>query len=103
MTSGNLVSAGISWTQSYDTLLIFHEDYAPRRILRGGDDATWTVDVWPVKSVPFFDFGNDYSTPIPATGSVVLKRRRANAANLVDDNAAWHLCNHRTHRATCRA
>jgi hypothetical protein len=82
---GNLVQAGISWTQSYDTLLIFHEDYAPRRILRGGDDATWTVDVWPVKNVPFFDFGNDYSTPIPATGSFVLKAG-ADAENLVDND-----------------
>jgi hypothetical protein len=85
--SGNLVSSGISWTQSYDTLLIFHEDYAPRRILRGGDDATWTVDVWPVKNVPFFDFGNDYSTPITATGSTP-NGSGANAANLVDDNAS---------------
>jgi hypothetical protein len=82
---GNLVSAGISWTQSYDTLLIFHEDYAPRRILRGGDDATWTVDVWPVKNVPFFDFGNDYSSPITATGSTP-NGTGANAANLVDDD-----------------
>jgi hypothetical protein len=82
---GNLVQAGISWTQSYDTLLIFHEDYAPRRILRGGDDASWAVDVWPVKNVPFFDFGNDYSTPIPATGSFVLKAGAA-AENLVDND-----------------
>jgi hypothetical protein len=85
--SGNLVASGISWTQSYDTLLIFHEDYAPRRILRGGDDATWAVDEWPVKNVPFFDFGNDYSTPITATGSTP-NGSGANAANLVDDNAS---------------
>jgi hypothetical protein len=84
---GNLVQAGISWTQSYDTLLIFHEDYAPRRILRGGDDATWAVDVWPVKNVPFFDFGNDYSTPITATGSNP-NGTGANPENLVDGDDA---------------
>lgn len=40
------------WTQSADTLIIVHEDLAPRKIVRGASDTDWTVSTISFDSVP---------------------------------------------------
>ncbi len=84
-SDGNLTQSGVTWSQSYDTLLLFHEDYPIKRVQRQGSDTAWLVDDWPVKNIPFFDFGDDYTIPLSATGSTP-NGTGANAANLVDND-----------------
>lgn len=33
----------ITWCQSFDTLLIFHEDYPPQKLVRGASHTSWTI------------------------------------------------------------
>lgn len=82
-SNGNLTQSGVTWSQSYDTLLLFHEGYPIKRVQRQGSDTSWLVDDWPVQNIPFFDFGEDYSIPLTATGSVP-NGTGANPENLVD-------------------
>ena len=44
------------WTQSADTLLLFHEDMKPLKVVRGATDATWTISdtVW--ENIPRYLF-----------------------------------------------
>lgn len=51
-SSGAMISAGISWTQSLDTLVVFHEDYAPRRIRRTGSHTSWALDIYELNNLP---------------------------------------------------
>lgn len=51
----------MNWTQSYDTLIITHEDMAPKKIVRGGSHATWTI------SDISFDFSPKYAFTLSTT------------------------------------
>jgi hypothetical protein len=53
-------------TQSADTLLLFHKDLAPWRILRGGSHASWTAAAAPLANLPTFDFGSGAEPVISA-------------------------------------
>ena len=44
------------WTQSADTLIIVHQDLAPRKIVRGVSDTSWTISVLPFDSIPKYAF-----------------------------------------------
>jgi len=57
-TEGDLISTGLSVTQSRDTMIVFHQDFAPRVIKRGGSHAIWTIGVYDIKNVAIFDFGD---------------------------------------------
>ena len=46
----------ITWCQELDTMLIFHEDWRPRSIVRGGNDATWITGNWSFKNIPQFAY-----------------------------------------------
>lgn len=54
--SGDLVSSGIYWTQSVDTLLVFHEDHAPRQIQRTGSHTSWALSTWTLNNIPRYAF-----------------------------------------------
>lgn len=65
----NLTSARlpqINWTQSADTLIIFHEDVETVRVRRNGADDNWLLDAVPFESVPFHAF-----TETEQTGSAL--------------------------------
>lgn len=47
----------INWTQNLDTLLVFHEDVAPRSIQRQGSDTVWGVSTWALNNIPTYTFG----------------------------------------------
>lgn len=49
-----------SHTQSADTLIIAHNDYVPRTIVRGGSHSTWTISSISFVYQPTFDFNQDY-------------------------------------------
>jgi hypothetical protein len=51
------------WTQSADTLILVHEDLQPRKIVRGGTDATWTLSTITFDSIPQYAFSISYTNP----------------------------------------
>ena len=53
----------IDWCQSADTLIVTHEDVAPKKIVRGGTDATWTISDLTFDFVPQFAFTLTSSEP----------------------------------------
>lgn len=64
LTSARL--ADISYTQSADTLIIFHEDVQTYRVQRAGADDVWTVDRLPVENIPRHAF-----TEVATTGATL--------------------------------
>jgi len=81
-TSGNnLTGANIKemcWTQSADTLILTHKEFAPVEIVRGVTDADWTISALTFDSIPKYAFTPVYSnpagtlTPSAVTGNVTL-------------------------------
>ena len=66
------------WTQSYDTLIVVHEDLAPMKIFRGGADDVWTASSLTFDYRPKYAFTVSTSTPAASltpsatTGNVTL-------------------------------
>lgn len=52
--------------QQIDTMVIFHPDLQPQRILRGASDASWTVGFAPFVNIPNFDYGGVYTNGVAA-------------------------------------
>ena len=50
----------MTWTQSADTLIICHNDYVPRKIVRGATDTTWSISNMTFTYYPTFDFNRNY-------------------------------------------
>lgn len=55
---GDLISTGISWTQTRDTMIVFHQDFQPRKIKRGATHDSWALSIFAFKNIPQFDFGD---------------------------------------------
>lgn len=55
---GDLITTGISVTQSRDTMIVFHQNTRPRQIKRGAAHDEWTFDSFPLSNIPRFDFGD---------------------------------------------
>ena len=53
----------ICWTQSADTLILVDEDAAPVKIVRGANDASWTISNVTFDSVPQYAFTLTTSNP----------------------------------------
>jgi hypothetical protein len=66
------------WTQSYDTLIVVHEDLQPLKIFRGGNDATWTASTLSFDFIPKYAFtvtttsGSASITPSATTGNIKI-------------------------------
>jgi hypothetical protein len=56
--NGDLISSGITVTQSRDTMLVFHQDHQPRIIKRNGSHTAWTIAAYSFFNMPRFDFGD---------------------------------------------
>lgn len=48
----------VTWTQSLDTLLLFHQAVHPWRVFRQGDDDEWDFRNQPFKRIPQHDYGD---------------------------------------------
>ena len=59
---GDIDLSKINFTQSADTLILVQEDMAPRSIVRGGTNVTWTHSTISLTS-PFFNFTTSTSNP----------------------------------------
>ena len=68
----------MNWTQSADTLIVTHEDMAPKKIVRGASDSSWTATDIAFDSVPKYAFTLSTTspaatlTPSVVTGKVTL-------------------------------
>jgi hypothetical protein len=48
----------LQWTQSADTMILVHEDHAPRKLVRGGSHTSWTLSTITLTNIPTYDFGS---------------------------------------------
>lgn len=55
---GDLITTGISVTQSRDTMLVFHQNYQTRQIKRMGSHVAWGISLYAYKNLQRFDFGD---------------------------------------------
>ena len=51
----------VKWLQRRETAFLFHPNYAPRRLLRGGTDVAWSTDTAPFINLPLVDYGGVYT------------------------------------------
>ena len=60
----------INFTQSADTLIICHNNHAPRKVMRSGSHTAWTMSTISFSYYPTYDFNADYdsSSFSPGTG-----------------------------------
>lgn len=86
--SGNMIHSGISWVSDLDTMLVFHEDYQPRKIVRQGSHSSWAISLFEPVNVPRFAFNDGtYGTRLTATISAPLGTP-TNLSNANDGNDA---------------
>lgn len=68
----------IDFAQSFDTLVLVHEDLTPFKLARGGSDTTWTISAITFEHVPFHAFSTSTSepsttvTPSAVDGSITI-------------------------------
>jgi hypothetical protein len=62
-TIGSASLDTMCYTQSADTLIVVHEDLVPKRIVRGANDATWTISDITFNSIPQYAFTLSTSNP----------------------------------------
>lgn len=78
------------WTQSYDTLIVVHEDLQPLKIFRGGNDTTWTASNLAFDYIPKYAFtvtttaGTTSITPSATTGNISIKSGTTNTFSASD-------------------
>lgn len=53
----------INWTQSADTMILVHPDLAPQKLVRGANDASWTISSVSFDSIPQHAFSFTVSNP----------------------------------------
>ena len=87
-TSTGIVSAYLDtmcWTQSADTLIVVHQDMAPRKIVRGASDTDWTISTISFDSIPNYAFtlstfdtsASGTLTPSDVSGKITLTSQHA--------------------------
>lgn len=58
--------AGLRYAQTADVMVIVHEDYAPRTLVRGAADNLWTISTITFSDIPQVDY-NDALSPTPTS------------------------------------
>jgi hypothetical protein len=85
--------ATITWTQSADTLIVFHPDVQPRRLLRQGSDTNWSLSTVPLTNIPGHDYGavtpTGTMTPSATTGDAITLTASATIFNA--GMVGWYL------------
>lgn len=57
----------INWVQSADTLIVFHPDVQPYKLVRGGSHTSWTLSAITFSNIPTYDFGSGAEAVISVT------------------------------------
>ena len=58
---GDLIASGIYWTQSKDTMIIFHQSHPIQRLQRDGSHTAWVLSALALENIPRYDFGDTYT------------------------------------------
>lgn len=58
--------AKLRYAQTADVMVLVHEDYAPRTLVRGAADNLWTITAITFAAVPAIDY-NDALSPVPTS------------------------------------
>lgn len=94
------IARELKWTQSADTMIVVHEDYAPRSLVRGATDATWTLSTITFTRQPKIDYADSLS-PAPTsevqsvvfTGFVTGNTFKLDLENVTSDNITYDSVN----------
>jgi hypothetical protein len=76
---GSSIVDDMCWTQSADTLIVVHPDLAPVKIVRGANDATWTISNITFDSIPKYAFNLTQTqpkftiTPSSVSGNITIE------------------------------
>ena len=87
-SGGNILQTGIQIAQDLDTMIVFHEDYAPRKIVRQGSHTSWSISEFETKNIQRFRF-SDGTYGVRYTSGVTISAPHGSASNLtnaLDDN-----------------
>lgn len=79
----------IKVAQTVNLLVVVHPLHAPRQLVRGGDDFTWTFTPIVFEALPAFDFRNDYSTKIFTLASIAVGNGVALTTNVAQFDADY--------------
>jgi len=52
----------LQWTQSADTMILVHENHAPRKLVRGSSHTSWTLSTIALTNIPQYDYAGDSTT-----------------------------------------
>jgi hypothetical protein len=75
---GSAQLSTLDFAQSFDTLVLVHEDLTPFKLVRGGNDSTWTISAISFEHVPFHAFTTSTTepsttvTPSAVDGSITI-------------------------------
>ena len=75
---GSARLATMDFAQSFDTLIIVHEDMTPFKVVRGASDSSWTISAITFDHVPFHAFTTSTTepsttiTPSAVDGSITI-------------------------------
>lgn len=79
----------VNWVQSADTVIMVHEDLAPIKIVRGANDATWTVSTIAFDHIPKYAFQFDVHSPqFTITPSAVSGNITITASSVTTDTGS---------------
>lgn len=56
--------------QQLDTMVLFHQDVQPQRIMRQGSDISWAVGAAPFANIPNYDYGEAYTNGVAAVWAI---------------------------------
>ena len=77
----------VNWVQSADTVVMVHEDLEPIKIVRGGNDATWTISTIAFSHIPYYAFTLNIDSPqYTITPSAVSGNITITASSVTTDN-----------------
>jgi len=58
--------ADVTWAQSYDTLILFHQEFTPKAFIRASE-TSWSTSAWPLTNIPSRNFGAAATTTLTVT------------------------------------
>ncbi|CAA7621187.1 hypothetical protein [Magnetospirillum sp. UT-4] len=79
----------LDWAQGEDTMILFHPDHEPRKLVRQGADDNWAVSTLAFKNPPSHQFGVDTTgsaTPSAKSGSVTVT---SSATDFASADVGW--------------
>jgi len=84
--NGEMISCGINWTQTLDTMVVYHEAFAPRLIKRGAAHDDWTISTAAFDNIPRVDFGAVYTNGVDEVQQISFQYSGTGGSNWEDSD-----------------